>query len=753
MMTSRRAWAVLVAGVLGGGLAARAAGVPLAESFEDAAALTGAGWNLPEGAAVVPSDRPGGGNCLQVNRPAQRGFAELCVPVQPGRVYRASVLAKCRKAEGDRGAALFLQFADRAQQHVNGGMFPPGLLGDQPWTELRVPHTVCIPDNVAFVRVTLGLDGTGEAWYDDLRFEEVTDWAGPALLEPANGAAVTTAMPRLRWESWEAELARLKRGYSLQIQLSQDPGFPAAATQSTTVAPAVSEAYPPLALEPGTWFWRVNVRPLQGDLPPSRARSFVIPAGTPVWPPRVTPEWAWTAEPRPWFSALVEPAGVSLAGSEVFVDGVRTAEVSVADGRVRFRPAADLPAGMHEVKLVLRSPTGETVTTEDVFSNKPPAERLTFRADGMLLVNGTPTFPLGAYRDPSDREDTFAGLIEAGLDVTHSYGFEGAKGARPEAERRAYLEAAAKHGLRVFMGLPRAWIRNGDVVACRRYVAEVMDAPGLLCWYQFDEPEIQDVSPEALGRVYRGLTAIDPFHPKITLVCSIGFPVRESFRAYAAGCDVYWEDPYPVPDKPLLTVEEKVLACREAAGPGKPVWCVLQGFEWQGWRAAQNLKLGGKRTPESVAAMRAAGAIPVMRPSAAETRCMAHLAIAAGATGLIWYWSPNWAVHVKEDSPEVWSGICATVKELRSLMPWLVAEPAPGDALAVPAPLRVWSRTVGNRRVVVLINPEERELRLNAVDLPEAVRAAAAVPGSEVPKDGTAWVFKPYAVMVLRPEG
>lgn len=733
---------------LGTAVPARAA-TPVLEAFEDAEALRAAGWHLPEGSAVVPSDRAGAGNCLYLDRPAQRAFAEWNVPVERGRVYRARVLARCRNARGGRGAALFLQFSDAARRHVNGGMFPAGLTGDHDWTEMRVHHTVCIPEGVAFVRVTLGLDGTGEAWFDDLRFEEVAEWDGPALLEPADGAAVAVALPLLRWESWAAELDRMRRGYVLDLQVSADPAFPPGGTETTPLPSSAAEARPPVALSPGTWYWRVNVRPLEGELPPSRARSFVVVAGTPPWPPRVTAAWAWSDSPRPWLEAEYRPAGAAISRAEASVDGKPAADLTWDGGRVRFRPAEDLAPGIHEVRVAFHSDRGETVTLEDIFCNKVPAEKASFRPDGMLLLDGKPFFPLAAYRDPSDREDTFDGLLEAGFDVTHSYGFEGAA-PRPAEERRAYLRGAARHGLRVFLGLPRGWVREGNAAACRRYAAEVMDEAGLLCWYQFDEPEIHGVSPETLGTVYRGLSAVDPFHPKVTLVCSIGFPVRERFRAYAAACDVFWEDPYPVPDKPLLTVEEKVLACREAGGPGKPVWCVLQGFDWDAWRAAERLNPGRRRTPESVAAMQAAGAIPVTRPSAAETRCMAHLAIAAGATGLIWYWSPNWAVHLREDSPAVWEGIRTTVQELRSLMPWLLAEPGPADAVTAPAPLRVWSRTAEGRRVVVLINPEDRPLRVSAESLPEVVRGAIPDAGSEVRKDEGAWVFGPYQVAVLR---
>lgn len=742
---------LLAAGLLApAGVRLWAADWPLTEAFDAAADLRARGWALPDGATVEPADRPGAGHCLHLSRPTQRGFAEWHVPVEPGHVYRAVAMARCRGVQGARGAVLFLQFSDAARRHVNGGSFPHGVFGDQDWTELRVPHTIRIPPEVAFLRVTLGLDGTGDAWFDDLRLEEVTEWPGPALLAPADRAAVTSALPPVRWESCAEELARMQRGYCLDVQFSRDPAFPTAATETTTVPPTATEARPPIPLAPGAWFWRVNVRPLQGELPASPARSFAIPAGTPVWPPTVTPEWAWTADPRPWLEAAIRPAQASVATVEAAVNGLPATDLSQAAGRVRFRPAADLAPGVHEVRVVLRSTGGEVVVLADVFCNRTPAERMTFRQDGLMLVDGVPVFPLGAYRDPSDREDTFDGLLEAGFDLTHSYGFEGSKSARPAAERRAYLEAAAGQGLRVFMGLPRAWVREADVSACRRYVAETMDAPGLLCWYQYDEPETQGVSAEALAAVHRGLTAIDPFHPKVTLVCTIARPASDRFRAYAAACDVFWEDPYPVPSKPLLTVEEKVLACREAGGPGKPVWCVLQGFDWEAWKTAQTLKTHGRRSPESIAAMKAAGAIPVTRPTPAETRCMAHLAIAAGAKGLIWYWSPNWAVHVREDSPEVWQGIGATVRELRSLMPWLLAEATPADELRLPSPLRGWSRAVAGERLVVLVNPEPRELRVRTADLPLVARSASATPGIGAATDGAAWTLQPYQVLVLR---
>ena len=707
------------------------------ESFEQGAD----GWGLPDGAALVKSDHEGGGKCLHVPRPIKRGFAELNVPVETGRIYRATGLVKCRDAVGGKGAVIFLQFSDAERQHVNGGSFPIGLKGTHEWQPFVVDHTIPIPPNVKYVRVTVGIDGTGEAWFDDLKLGTIDDWVGPAAVAPTEGQQVDTSLPELKWESWQTLLKPLGDGrYRYELELSPAPDFSREVRRFRT---AVSETSYRVEdpLTTGTWYWRVNLSRGDAAFPPSHTATFVVPPEALAWPPVAQPGWHWSDEPRPELAVTFKPARASVTKAVATIDGQPAAELKLAAGRVTFRPAADLDVGIHEVKVELHAAAEqhEPVTLTGIFCNRPPASKVTFRPDGLMLVDGRPTFPIGAYRDPSDREDTFDGLLEAGFDVTHSYRLDG-QGIRQPAQSKAYLEAAHAAGLGVFLGLPRGMVRDRRTTELARYVAETMDTPGLLAWYQFDEPEIQDCTPEDLAATYRAISAVDPFHPKITLVCSIKSPVSERFRAYAAACDIFWEDPYPIPKRPLTMVEEKIQACVEAAGPGKPVWCVLQAFSWDAWRAHGALKLAEKnrRSEATIAAMKATGTIPVTRPNAAETRCMAHLAIAAGAQGLIWYWSPNYAVHIVEDAPEVWAGVKSTVAELRELMPWLVAEPTPGDRLTVPEPLRVWSRAANGERLVVLINPDDRQLTVPADQLPELLGETKPVS------------FAPYEVQVRR---
>jgi len=718
------------------------------------------GWTMPKGASLAVSDREGAGMCLHVPCHEKRGFAEINVRVLPGKIYRASAWVKCREATGPRGASLFLQFSDSEKKHVNGGSFPKGLMGTRDWELFQVHHTIPIPEKVAYVRVTVGVDGRGEAWFDDLRLEEVTRWAGIQPLTPSDGDSLQTALPEFQWEDC-AELIHplgLSR-YSGQLELSQEPSF-----QGKNVIrffPELSERSFRLdrALAPGTWHWRINLLRDGIAFPPSPFVSFEISKEAICWPPQLVQDWSWSDAPRPKLALRVRPSKADIREVEAQINGKQAKVLSQKGGRISFRPRTKVPRGVHHVQVTVH-PDGkgrgaksemstldafQPVTIEGIFCNKEPACRVSFRRDGLMLVDGEATFPIGAYRDPSDREDVFDGLLEGGFDLTHSYRMDNEAIHRPQ-ERRQYLESAHANGIGVFLGMPRDMVRERKTLELARYVADTMDTPGLLAWYQFDEPEIQACSPEALMQTYRALSAVDPFHPKITLVCSIGFPVKDTFRRYAEGCDVFWEDPYPVPSKPLLMVEEKILACREAAGPSKPVWCVLQGHSWEAWHAWKGLKVKnkGQRSEASIAAMKVTGTIPATRPTAKETRCMAHLAIAAGSKGLIWYWSPNYAVHVKEDSPEIWHGIKETVKELRELIPWLIAEPTPDDEVRPPEPLRCWSRLHEGKRIVAVINPTKEEVAIPADRWKEGVIKDAVY--HEAPD---LLVLAPYEVLVF----
>ncbi len=669
--------------------------LPLTEGFEvDADTLRAAGWRLPATCSLVSEQPRSGRSCLRVDVPqGVDRYAELFVPVQPGRFYRAEAWVRCRDVRShpaagqNRGAVIFLEWADHDRQWVGGGSFPPGLQGTHDWTWREVPFTREIPPQVGYLRVLLGVEGTGTAWFDDLRVEEVTEWDGPQVLEPADGAQVETARPTLRWA--------VEQGRGYQVSLSRKSNFP---PDETLTADAGSGVYLPQdALSPGRWFWQVQETLAGGKLPPPRSHSFIVPQGAPIWPPDVEPRWGWSQEPRPVLEAYVGPAR-AVRRAQVQIDGRPAKVLSLEGATLRFQPSAPLQPGLHEVNIRVWGEGDRTLATDALFCNKAAGSRVTINAANRLVVDGKPFFPLGTYRDPSDTLTDFSGLEEAGFNLTHSYYFEDQK-TGDSAQAREYLQAADRHGLKVFLGLRRDRIREGDWAWCERFAGELMDEPALLTWYLMDEPEVRGVSVAQLGRLRDGLRRVDPFHPASAVFCTPGV-----FKAYAPACDVFWCDPYPVPGQPLTMVEKWTKAAREAAGPDKPVWIVLGAHDMPYWRASPDER---KRLGES------------RRPTYEETRCMVFLALAAGADGLVWYWAPNSAYHIQKEAPTVWSGLVRTVHELRLLMPFLLSADDPEHrALAVPEPFRVWSRAAEGRRLLAVINsanePAELDLELHA---------------------------------------
>jgi hypothetical protein len=415
------------------------------------------------------------------------------------------------------------------------------------------------------------------------------------------------------------------------------------------------------------------------------------------------PRWHALPSARPELDATLTP-GNWVTAVTATIGGV-PAHVTRDGDSVRLVPEGDLPPGVHEVTLTAQGDDGRSVTCHEIFTNKQPRTRVTRRDDGIALVNGAPFFPLGAYRDPSDTLTDFSGLERAGFNVTHSYVFEERTNASEAA--RKYLRAAHAAGIRVFLGFSRPAIRKGDRQQWKRWVADLMDEPALLTWYMMDEPICQNIPYAAFDEIYAAIRQCDTTRPASLLLARIS-PVTDVQRAYAQACDILWCDPYPLPNGSLSSVASKALACREAAGPDRPFWVVLQAHDLRYWkgRSRDFREHGGEIT----------------RPTAEETRSMAHLALSTGAHGLIWYWGPNSHYHIERDAPAVWKGLCATLAELNGLMPWLVAPRNEADSIPLPAPFRGWSRTHDGTRVLSVVNNSDKSAQLE-LDLPDAHQA------------------------------
>lgn len=670
--------------------------LPLAEGFErELDAMRAEGWVVRDSASITDEVARSGERSLRMDvGDDQRRYMELYIPVEAGKQYSAAAWIRTEdvrshpRGGSNRGAVIFLQWADHDRKHVSGGSFPRGLFGDRDWTRHEVSFTRPIPENVGYLHLLLGIEGQGTAWFDDAVVREVqAGWDGPEVVQPNEGATLQTRRPLIEW----TDLSPGGVGYL--VELSRDPVFPAAET--LVVEAEGTSARPAEWLEPGQWHFRIIAQMTRDTMmPPARAHSFTIAADALAWPPEVTPRWAWSDQPRPEMAVAIGPAGTE-AEIAVTVDGEAVEVIAREEQLLRFRPAADLAEGIHEVRVEATG-AGEPVVIEAIFCNKEPGSRVSFRADRVTLVDGVPFFPLGAYRDPSDRIDEVAGLLEAGFNLTHDYLFEHQPLQTPEVARE-YLDLMHEHGIKVFLGLNRVKLAERDLAWVQRFVAELMDHPALLTWYLADEPEIRGFTPSDMRRIHEAVRMVDPFHPTSVVYCRPG-----SFAEWADAQDIHWNDPYPLrpsgPDRPLTMVEEWVKLGRDAVGPDRPVWTVLQGHDYR-WSNAEQARaeIG---TPD--------------KPTREHTRAMVFLSLAAGSDGLIWYWWPKSRYHIRDDAPQKWAGIVETVQLLHKLMPWLTAEPTADDEMAAPEPLRVWSREVDGVRVVAVVNASDEVTELRA---------------------------------------
>ncbi len=196
-----------------------------------------------------------------------------------------------------------------------------------------------------------------------------------------------------------------------------------------------------------------------------------------------------------------------------------------------------------------------------------------------------------------------------------------------------FLDACARANLKAIISpyqldtqrrYSRTLIRRGDwktfpdeELAKIQRVAEAAQAhPALLGWYLADEPDSGDgVAPAVLHRVYDTLREADPYHPCLIVNTHAG-----RVADYLDCADIMLPDKYPnfqsdgIPIMPLDNIVEII---RPALGR-KPVWLIPQAWNW-------GEMLGSQGQPKS------------RGPNYVELRNNVFLAVAAGASGIIWY--------------------------------------------------------------------------------------------------------------------
>jgi len=251
-------------------------------------------------------------------------------------------------------------------------------------------------------------------------------------------------------------------------------------------------------------------------------------------------------------------------------------------------------------------------------------------------------------------------------------------------------------------------------------------------WYLVDEPDVQKWPAEKLAEVEKQVKAWSPRQ-------STTFVIGESSPSTKYGHigDILMLDWYPVPHLPLASIGDHIAYARQNIPEGKPLWAVVQAFDWRDSK---------QRDPKKPRIGRF--------PTHHEIRFMSYDSIINGATGIFFYRLSKPGGRTLFDVPEEFQAVTRVVRELKSIKPILER----GRPLPLPVKLedeglqaKAWRHR--GRDFIILVN---RSSVPRAV--PDELLAPRWRPFFELRRDpreallehDDAWHLRPFQVLVLQ---
>ena len=223
----------------------------------------------------------------------------------------------------------------------------------------------------------------------------------------------------------------------------------------------------------------------------------------------------------------------------------------------------------HITKQTSEKPKTLSTKKETASSKKTKGSVVTIDREGRLIVNGNPFFVIGLYAVPKTH---LAEAKKLGFNSVHTYRGEGLKSRfRPKGRARemlAYLKAADKEDLMVWMGLPRYEINHNFTPVIERFIDTLKFSPALMAWYIYDEPDIENISLYKIEYVAQMLEQQDTYHPKLLALS------RDS-KEYVHVPDIIITDYYPIgrSNRKISGVTQRI---ESVLKNNKPVWNVVQ---------------------------------------------------------------------------------------------------------------------------------------------------------------------------------
>ncbi len=224
-------------------------------------------------------------------------------------------------------------------------------------------------------------------------------------------------------------------------------------------------------------------------------------------------------------------------------------------------------------------------------------------ADGVYRKNGEEIMPHYPYYY---RPENFAyGLKDAKFNVSIT-SIPDTTNAEALASVRKFLDDAWEKGVYVIVATYTNMLPGGNPAnrARTEYVARnIKDHPAVFAYLNMDEPFLHAADPhDDLRNTYIAVRNNDPYHPVITTEQG---PLKDSGKYV----DIFGVDPYPGDSRdPLTYPATNIGNALDAVYGTRPVYAVLQGFEWRGYI-----------------------------PSGDDLRNMIYQSFLAGGTGLGWF--------------------------------------------------------------------------------------------------------------------
>ena len=242
-------------------------------------------------------------------------------------------------------------------------------------------------------------------------------------------------------------------------------------------------------------------------------------------------------------------------------------------------------------------------------------------------------------------------------------------------------QAAQKEGMKTLF---YPWLMLDE----NKFVQEAQHWP-VLAWYLVDEPDVARWSRERVAKSHTRSKEAFPNHPTAIVVGQ-----GKTAVPFYDLSDVFMVDWYPVPHLPLTSLGDQVALARaeiqKTDCPDKPLWAVVQLFDWKEYKQYRpdNDRIGRFPTQE-------------------ELRFMSYDAIMNGATGLFYFIFTTDGKPLPSARPEYWARIVPVTQEISSFRPVLeggkVVKNPVSAAKAGVLELKTW-KYAGDKYTLVL-NP------------------------------------------------